>query len=50
MWARIENNVVAELTDIDPKGRFHPSLIWVECPPDTLHGYTLANGEFFPPE
>lgn len=30
-WARIENNVVMEVTDIDPEGRFHPSLIWVAC-------------------
>ena len=49
MWARIENNVVIELTDIDPAGRFHPSLIWVECPADTQHGYIYSNGEFTPP-
>ncbi|WP_312571377.1 phage tail protein [Stutzerimonas balearica] len=28
MWARIENGTVAEITDIDPTGRFHPSLLW----------------------
>ncbi|MBR9880786.1 MAG: DUF4376 domain-containing protein [Gammaproteobacteria bacterium] len=28
MWARIDNGAVAELTDIDPAGRFHLSLQW----------------------
>jgi len=28
MWARIENGTVAEITDIDPAGRFHPLLCW----------------------
>lgn len=28
MWARIENGTVAEITDQDPVGRFHPSLHW----------------------
>ena len=49
MWARIENNVVMELTDIDPTGRYHDSLIWVECPPDTQRGYIYNSGEFTPP-
>ncbi|CAD5747883.1 hypothetical protein BvCmsNSP073_04699 [Escherichia coli] len=49
MWARIENNVVMELTDIDPTGRYHDSLIWVECPADTQPGYTYSSGEFTPP-
>ena len=38
MWARIENNVVMELTDIDPSGRFHPTLVWLACPEDTVEG------------
>lgn len=29
MWARIENDIIVELTDIDPAGRFHPDLIWI---------------------
>lgn len=49
MWARIENNIVMELTDIDPAGRFHPSLIWVECPVDIQQGYIYSNNEFTPP-
>lgn len=28
MWARIEDGTVAEITDLDPVGRFHPSLHW----------------------
>lgn len=34
-WARIENETVMELTDVDPSGRFHPSLVWVACNDDT---------------
>lgn len=49
IWARIENGVVMELTDIDPEGRFHPSLVWVECPDEVVPGY-LYDGEFSPPE
>lgn len=33
-WARIEEHdgkhIVIELTNLDPAGRFHPSLVWVE--------------------
>ena len=28
MWARIDNGTVAEITDLNPAGRFHPSLLW----------------------
>lgn len=31
MWALIVDNKVAEVTDVDPNGRYHPSLQWVEC-------------------
>lgn len=30
-WAHIINGIVVELTDIDPTGRFHEDLIWVDC-------------------
>lgn len=30
-WIRLENNVVVETTDTDPKGRFHPDLKWVKA-------------------
>lgn len=30
-WARVEEDgLIAEFTFIDPHGRFHPSLVWVE--------------------
>lgn len=28
-WARINDGRVAEITNIDPAGRFHPSIQWV---------------------
>lgn len=32
-WARVdENNVIQEVTDLDPAGRFHESLIWRVLP------------------
>jgi hypothetical protein len=46
-WARIENNTVAEVTHIDPQGRFHASLIWVPCPDNTESGMQWADGMFF---
>lgn len=49
-WARIEEGVVREITDIDPEGRFHPSLIWAECEPETVVGYTYSDGEFVSPK
>lgn len=50
MWARIENNTVMELTDVNPEGRFHPSLIWVKCPTDVAQGYLYDGNEFKEPE
>lgn len=49
MWARIENNTVVEITDIDPAGRFHPLLVWVECPDYVQPGFT-CDGEVFTPQ
>ena len=39
MWARIENGTVAEITDIDPTGRFHPALKWLVCEKDVVPGW-----------
>ncbi len=39
MWARIENGTVAEITDIDPTGRFHPALKWLVCGKDVVPGW-----------
>ena len=50
MWARIENNVAVELTEIDPEGRFHPDLIWHACGTDVQCGWTFTDGQFIAPE
>lgn len=49
MWARIENEAVAEITDIDPTERFHPDLLWQACPVDVRPGWTVMEDEFIPP-
>lgn len=46
MWARIENGTVAEITDLDPAGRFHPSLTWVACAAEVKAGW-LCDGQSF---
>ncbi|MRG31838.1 tail fiber assembly protein [Enterobacter cancerogenus] len=48
MWALIESNKVIEITDEDPKGRFHPSLMWIECPENVTTGYEYQDGIFTP--
>lgn len=46
-YARIENNTVAEVGTFDSiEGRFHPSLVWVECPAGTAEG-DLYDGQGF---
>lgn len=48
-WALIVDGKVREITDIDPDGRFHPSLEWVTCG-DSVHvGHLYSEGEFLPP-
>jgi hypothetical protein len=46
MWARIENDVVVELTNINPSERFHPSLIWKKCPDATECGMVFDGTSF----
>lgn len=42
-WARLdENNTIVEFTTIDPVGRFHPSLRWIEVDHDTQWGTTVT--------
>jgi len=48
-WARIENNIIKEFTDIDPYGRFHESLIWVECNNDVDYSFIYNGSEFIKP-
>lgn len=50
MWARIENSAVAEVTDINPAGRFHPSLVWMECDTQVQPGWLCEGGDFTAPE
>jgi len=49
MWARIENGTVAEITDIDPAGRFHPSLKWAACDSGVAPGWTFDGQRFAAP-
>lgn len=49
MWARIENGTVAEITDLDPTGRFHPSLKWAECDSGVAPGWSYDGQAFTSP-
>lgn len=49
MWARIKNGTVAEITDINPEGRFHPSILWVPCSSDILPGWSYDGEQCLPP-
>ncbi len=46
MWARIQDGVVEETTDIDPEGRYHPDLKWRACAAQVQPGWLFANGVF----
>ena len=41
-WARLDNDRVIETTDIDPEGRFHPSLMWESVPVDVTPNSTRS--------
>ena len=46
MWARIEDNRVRELTDIDPEGRFPPGVYnWQPCPDETAVYWAATEGD-----
>lgn len=49
MWGLIVNGRVQELTDVDPDGRFHPSLEWVACPAGVDVGYVFDGERFIKP-
>lgn len=49
MWALLTDNVVREITDIDPSGRYHPDLLWVPVPEGVGVGWVLVEGEWSPP-
>ena len=48
-WALVIDDIVIERTEIDPAGRFHESLIWVECTESVVPGWTYMNGKFSAP-
>jgi len=47
-YARIENGIVMEIIDFDPKGRFTKEIEkqFVECDEDTKQGFKYDNGVF----
>lgn len=49
MWARIEGGKVAELASEDPSGRFHHSLVWLECDKDVMVGWIFDGLKFAKP-
>jgi hypothetical protein len=49
MWARLSEGVVAEITSVDPAGRFHPDLIWQVCSVDVQPGWTYKGKKYSPP-
>lgn len=48
-WALVVDGIVVEVTDIDPAGRFHPSLVWVECDGEVETGWVCEDGVFSAP-
>ncbi|QPL45011.1 DUF4376 domain-containing protein [Halomonas sp. A40-4] len=51
MWARIDGKHVAEITQHDPAGRFHPSMHWEKFDGrrNVAIGWRFENGEFSAP-
>lgn len=47
MWARIEDGVVMERINYDPK--LHPIGEWVECGEEVQDGWTYKRGKFAAP-
>jgi len=46
LWALVVDGAVREITDIDPAGRFHPSLHWQPCGAEVREG-DMWTGEAF---
>lgn len=49
MWARIQDDAVAEIISFDPTGKFHPSLTWEPCDASVELGYTWDGSAFHAP-
>jgi hypothetical protein len=43
-WARIQDSKCAEFTEIDPEGRFHPDVVWLQVPDKFVE---TVNAEYF---
>lgn len=50
MWARIDGDRVAEITDIDPAGRYHPSIQWELASNGAEEGDIFDGSGFSKPE
>jgi hypothetical protein len=48
-WARIIDDVVIEITDIDPEGRFHPDLVWEEISEEVEQNWVRSGNSFVAP-
>ena len=46
MWALVSNKIVMEITRENPYGKFHPSMMWVECGDDIKAGWLHNDGVF----
>ncbi|WP_176511554.1 phage tail assembly chaperone [Pseudomonas faucium] len=49
MWAQVISDQVTEVTDLDPRHRYHPDIVWRECSPEIKPGWRVQNGKFTPP-
>jgi hypothetical protein len=49
MWARIENGAVLEITNIDPAGRFHPSMRWLKADSQVITGWMHDGAKYSAP-
>lgn len=46
-WARMINNCAVEVTEIDPDGRFHASIVWSPVPDEVTPNSTVdENGNW----
>lgn len=50
-WARINNNLVAEIISSDPTGKYSSELVWVSCGNNDLIsvGWSYSNNTFTAP-
>ncbi len=49
-WARIEDEIVVEVIDIDPSGRYHESIKWFAVSDEVEQGWVVDDGSFATPD